>query len=83
MYGLKKASHNWFVMLSNDPKDRDFTSSQIDHCIFYKEDMIVLVYVNDVITVARDDKMIGELVNSLKEGNDHFKLTSEESWMSI
>ena len=77
LYGLKQASHNWFVILSNGLKDRGFTSSQIDPCVFYREYMIVLVYVDDVITIARDDKMINALVNSLREGNEHFKLTSE------
>ena len=51
LYGLKQANHNWFIMLSNGLKDRGFTSSQIDPCVFYKEDMIFLVYVDDVIAV--------------------------------
>ena len=53
LYGLKQASHNWFVMLSNGLKDRGFTPSEMDPCVFYKEDMIVLVYVDDMIAVAR------------------------------
>ena len=53
-------------MLSNGLKDRGFISSRIDPCVFYKEDMIVLVYVDDMIAVARDDKMIDELVNFLR-----------------
>jgi hypothetical protein len=77
LYGLKQASHNWFVMLSNGLKDRGFTPSDMDPCVFYKEDMIVLVYVDDMIAVARDDKQIDDLIESLREGNEHFKLTSE------
>ena len=76
-YGLKQASHNWFVMLSNDLKDRGFTPSDMDPCVFYKEDMIVLVYVDDMIAIARDDEQIDDLVESLREGNGHFKFTSE------
>ena len=64
-------------MLSNGLKDRGFTASQIDSCVFYKEYMIVLVYVDDVIAVAKDNKMIDDLIKSLKEGNEHFKLTSD------
>jgi len=77
LYGLKQASHNWFLMLSNGLRDRGFEPSQVDPCVFYKEDMIVLVYVDDVIAVAKDGKMIDNLVDSLREGNEHFKLTSE------
>ena len=43
-------------MPSNGLKDRGFTASEMDPCVFYKEDMIVLVYVDDMIAVARDDK---------------------------
>ena len=64
-------------MLSNGLKDRGFAASQIDPCVFYKENMIVLVYVDDVIAVAKDNKMIDDLIKSLKEGNEHFKLTSD------
>ena len=64
-------------MLSNGLKDRGFAASQIDPCVFYKEDMIVLVYVYDAIAVAKDNKMIDDLTKSLKEGNEHFKLTSD------
>ena len=77
LYGLKQASHNWFVMLSNGLKDRGFTPSDMDPFVFYKEDMIVLVYVDDMIAVARENKQIDDLVESLREGNEHFKLTSE------
>ena len=45
LYGLKQASHNWSMMLSNGLKDEGFISSKIDPCVFYKEDMSVLVYV--------------------------------------
>ena len=78
LYGLKQASHNWFVMLSNGLKDRGFTPSEMDPCVFYKEDMIVLVYVDDAVTIAKDIKMIDELITSLKEGNEDFILASDE-----
>ena len=49
----------------------------MDPCVFYKEDMIVLVYVDNMIAVARDNKQIEDPVESLRKGNEHFKLTSE------
>ena len=38
---------------------------------------MVLVYVDNMIAVARDNEIIDELVKSLKEGDKHSKLTSD------
>ena len=54
-------------MLGNGLKDGGFTPSEIDSCVFYKEDMIILFYVDDMIAVARDKEQIDDLVESLRK----------------
>lgn len=45
LYGLKKASHNWYKKLKQLLFKRKFTPSKIDPCIFIKNGVILLVYV--------------------------------------
>ena len=52
LYGLKQASANWFEFLKKGLEDRGYISSRIDQCAFYKEDSIVLVYVDDCIVIS-------------------------------
>ena len=51
LYGLKQASFNWYEKLKQGLIDRGFTPSQIDPCIYLKEGMIVLTYVDECIIV--------------------------------
>ena len=77
LYGLKQASRNWFEMIKKGLDQRGFSSSKADPCVFMKEDMIVLLYVDDMIVVSRTRKQIEDLYKSLVEGNENFKLTKE------
>eukprot|EP00956_Cyclotella_meneghiniana_P032508 scaffold89783_cov73-Cyclotella_meneghiniana.AAC.1 len=47
LYGLKQASSNWYSYLKQGLIDRGFQESQADPCVFTRDDMIVLVYVDD------------------------------------
>ena len=77
LYGLKQASHNWYTMIKNGLMVRGFEPSEADPCMFIKEDMVVVLYVDDMIVVGKRKQDIEELYNSLKEGNENFKLTKE------
>ncbi len=55
LYGLKQAGYNWFAKLHNGLIDCGFTQSNIDACVFFGKNCIVLTYVNDCIIVG--DKM--------------------------
>ena len=64
-------------MIKKGLKQRGFSSSKADSCVFIKETMIVLLYVDDMIVVSRKRKQIEDLYKSLVEGNENFKLTKE------
>ena len=45
--------------------------------MFLKENMVVVLYVDDMIVVGKNKEDIDELYTSLLEGNENFKLTKE------
>ena len=79
LYGLKQASHNWYTMIKKGLKDRCFTPSEADPCMFLNKDMVVVLYVDDMIVLGKIKHEIEALYVSLKEGNEHFKLKEEEN----
>ena len=72
LYGLKQASHNWYEKLKQALSDRKFSPSKIDPCIFVKEGIIVLVYVDDCIIVGDSMARIDVLIHSLQSGPKKF-----------
>ena len=77
LYGLKQASHNWYEKLKQALSDRKFSPSKIDPCIFMKDGIIVLVYVDDCIIVGDSMARIDVLIHSLQNGPENFVLTEE------
>ena len=77
LYGLKQASLNWFEKLKQGLVDRGFTPSEIDPCLYLKEDMVLLTYVDDCIIISPSIKNIDRLVKSMQQGHENFKLTDE------
>jgi hypothetical protein len=55
LYGLKQASFNWYEKMQDGLKDRGFKPSKVDQCLYMKDGMVILVYVDDctVSSLAR------------------------------
>ena len=77
LYGLKQAGFNWFEHLSKGLKNRGFSKSNIDPCIFYRGDAIIITYVDDCIVLYRNKSVFDELLDSLINGPEKFDLTDE------
>ena len=77
LYGLKQGSNNWFKHLKKGLMTRGLKPSDIDPCLYLKEGLAVLTYVDDCILVSSDQKAIDELVDSLENGEEKFLLTDE------
>ena len=75
LYGLKQASHNWFNYLGDALKDHGFIQSQVDQCIWYKENIVLLQYVDDLLIIGIDDEIIATLKKELAEGKEKFIFT--------
>jgi hypothetical protein len=58
LYGLKQASLNWFKELKHSLVDFGFHPSAIDPCLYLKEGMIIITYVEDKIIASDSMKDI-------------------------
>ena len=78
LYGLKNTAHNWFEMLSAGLQDSKigFKQSEIDPCVFFKKDAIILTWVDDCIIFSKSLETIEQIVKSLKE---EFEVELEEN----
>ena len=77
LYGLKQGSFNWYQKLKTGLTDRGFTPSDVDPCIYLKDRLIVLTYVDDCVIVGNSMNEIDSFVKSMMEGPEQFFLTDE------
>ncbi|CAN1164864.1 Retrovirus-related Pol polyprotein from transposon TNT 1-94 [Linum perenne] len=75
LYGLKQASRQWFLKLSNALKSEGFRQSAADHSLFIYSTVdamvILLVYVDDIILAGSDLQLINNIKQKLQQ---HFKV---------
>ena len=50
--------------------ERGFVQSEVDPCVFYRSDAILLVYVDDCIILSKESKVVDSIVQSLATGQD-------------
>ena len=77
LYGLKQAPKSFFDKLKAGLLERGFTQSSLDHCLFMKQDMTCVVYVDDTIIAGPDAKAIDDLITSLGVAHDEQRHTFE------
>ena len=66
LYGLKDAGATWFNHLKKGLLDRGFKQSQVDPCLFYKKDLILITYVDDCILISPNPQLLDEWVTDMK-----------------
>mmetsp|Transcript_15021 Transcript_15021/g.28265 ORF Transcript_15021/g.28265 Transcript_15021/m.28265 type:complete len:2300 (+) Transcript_15021:159-7058(+) len=69
LYGLKQAPKTFFDKLRAGLLERGFTPSNIDPCLFMKQDMICVVYVDDTILCGPNSDMLEQEIQSLGVNN--------------
>jgi hypothetical protein len=79
LYGLKQAGYIWFEKLPAGLITRNFIQSQVDKCVFFQKDCIVLTYIDDCIILGKDMAIIDAVSSSLKGGNGNFDLVNQGS----
>ncbi len=77
LYGLKQASLNWFEKLKQGLVDKGCTPSKINPCLYLKENMVLLTYINYCIIISPSKASINRLILSMQSGPEIFKLTDE------
>ena len=76
LYGLKQAAFLFYEKIRGDMVERlGFTRSPYDSCLFYKDGIIVLNYIDDLLIFCDNDAKIDTFVNQLRET---FPLTEEQ-----
>jgi hypothetical protein len=70
VYGLAQSPLNWFMTLREGLERQGFRSSDLDLCLFIRDDVICLVYVDDCLFFAKDDSYIDEAIKSLQNSQD-------------
>ena len=75
LYGLKQASHNWFNYLCQALENRDFVRSQSDPCVFFRDGLVLLIYVDDIMIIGKDAAHVDSFKQSMKDGKENFCFT--------
>ena len=79
-YGTSFAPKLWFELLRDALLDLGFTQSSYDPCMFFKSDMILVAYVDNAGIAAKDESLIFDLIEKLKDKG--FTLTKEDDFSS-
>lgn len=68
LYGLKQAPRQWNIKFTTFLKDMNLVESSNMRCIFYRSEplLIVAIYVDDGIVLARDQKVIEVTIQQLQ-----------------
>jgi hypothetical protein len=69
LYGLKQAPKTFFDHLRTGLLERRFKQSAVDSCLFMKQEMLCVVYVDDTIFAGPDASKLDDMIRSLSD--DH------------
>lgn len=81
VYGIKQAAKTWFeylrdtLIMSKDEGGYGFRQSKIDPCIFYRNGVTIITWVDDCLIFAKNKELADDLI---KELQGKFTLTEEE-----
>jgi len=64
LYGLKQGGYNFWIKLKNFLLSQGFKQCEHDHCVFIKEGIVVLSYVDDCLIFAQRNESITALIQS-------------------
>ncbi|GJS22807.1 putative RNA-directed DNA polymerase [Tanacetum coccineum] len=64
IYGLKQASHQWYLKFDEVMKKHNFIKNQVDHCVYLKMSgsnfIILVLYVNDILLSSNNIELLHE-----------------------
>jgi hypothetical protein len=67
IYGQKQAGHVWNSFLMDKLMSIGFTMLLIDNCVFFRSDVIFMVYVDDGIFLGNDDAKLQEAIKDIQD----------------
>ena len=66
IYGQKQAGRVWNSFLVDKLMSIGFTPSLIDDCVFFRDDIIFMVYVDDGIFLGNDDSKLTDAIRDIQ-----------------
>ncbi len=66
IYGQKQAGHMWNSFLVDKLTSIGFTTSLIDDCVFFRSDIIFMVYMDDGIFLGSDDSQLKKVIKEIQ-----------------
>jgi hypothetical protein len=66
LYGQKQAGHVWNKYLNEKLREINFSQSLVDDCVFYQDNVIFIVYVNDGIFLGPSEEKISNAITELQ-----------------
>jgi hypothetical protein len=73
IYGQKQAGRVWNLFLVDKCMSIGFTPSLIDDCVFFRDDVIFMVYVDNGIFLGSNDSQLQDVIKEI-----HFLLEDQE-----
>jgi hypothetical protein len=70
LYGLKDAGRTWYEHLTKGLAERGWKQLEIDTCLFTKDGILLIVYVDDAILISPNKQLIDREIKSLQEDYD-------------
>jgi hypothetical protein len=67
IYCQKQAGHMWNTFLVKKLMAIGFTTSLIDDCVFFCDDIIFIVYVDDGIFLCSDNSQLQEVIKEIQD----------------
>jgi hypothetical protein len=67
IYGQKQAGRVWNSFLVDKLLSIGFTTSLVDNCVFYRDDVIFMVYVDDGIFLGDDDSKLQQAIKDIQD----------------
>ena len=80
VYGLADASYTWHLHVKRGLLSCGFRQSEVDPCLFYKKDMLFILYVDDAICLTPKKSNADQLILDLKKLG--YSLTDEGSMLA-
>ncbi|GFH50762.1 hypothetical protein CTEN210_07238 [Chaetoceros tenuissimus] len=75
LYGATYSPKLWYEMCSNAFIELGFERSKYDHCLFYKSDIFLVLYVDDTGIAYKNKQVLDEFIQQLRDKG--FQLTLE------
>jgi hypothetical protein len=83
LYGMRQSGLVYFNYLKKtltDPKGMNFKQATFDQCLFLKDDIVIVTYVDDILFFAKTNELIDE---TIKEFKKTFDITEDDTDQTV